>query len=167
MHRSCIHCVSLRIMRSRKLLQELKEIERHRILLTHFLLRPHILKMSASSLSIKMWTFEMSSSSCGLVTAVFVVSLPFGECKKKQCVSDTWKIIALHEGFHLSPFVLLIAVLLRWKMGIEQWWNDADIEKPRCSEKNPCELTKGPTMVFAVRSRHPTSWAVAWPEDWN
>jgi len=58
-------------------------IRRHRDLLIRFLLRPHDLKMSASSLGTTVWRFEMSSSSCGLVTPVFFVSLPFGECKKK------------------------------------------------------------------------------------
>jgi len=86
MHRSCIHCVSLPVTRSRKLLKELKETEGHRILLTLFLLRPHNLKMTASSLGTKKWKFEMSSSSCGLV---FFVSLPFGERKKKQYASYT------------------------------------------------------------------------------
>lgn len=38
-------------------------------------------------------------------------------------------------------------------MGIEQWWKATDNEKPMFGD--PRELTKDPTIVFAVRSRAP------------
>lgn len=142
-------------------------IRRHRDPLIRFLLRPHNLKISASSLGAKVWRFEMSCSSCGLVTVVFFVSLSFGECNKKQCANDTWKIIALHESFHLSSLCSSNNNIIKVKRVIEQWWNDTDNEKPKCSEKIPRGLSKDPTMVFVVRIRRPTSWAVVWPEDWN
>jgi hypothetical protein len=161
MHRRCIRCVSLPIMRSRKLLQELKEAERQRIILTHFLLRPHNLKMSASSLSTKMWMFEMSSSSCGIVTAVFDVFLPFGECKKKQCASDTWKIIALHEGFHLSPLCSSNSSIIKVKMGIQQWW---------MTQASKSQSARRKTLVDWPRVQSLYSWwetGTQLPEPWH
>jgi len=48
----------------------------------------------------------------------------------------------LHEGFLLSPLCSSNNSIIKVKMGIEQWWNDTDNEKPKCSEKTPCGRTK-------------------------
>jgi hypothetical protein len=102
----------------------------------------------------------MSSSSCGLVTAVFFVCKPFGDCKKKQCAGDTRKIVALHEGFQASPLCSNNNTI-KAKMGVEHWWNYTEKVKPKCSEKNPYQvsrgLTKDQTVAFTVRSRRPTA----------
>jgi len=50
----------------------------------------------------------------------------------------------------LSPLYSSNNSIIKVKMDIEQWWNDTDNEKPKCSEKNPRGLTMDPTMVFAV-----------------